>query len=340
MKKPPFEINDNIVNMIAEINNKLGKLEVNLDKKKELLLRKISKIKSVNSSCGIEANSLTEKEVEAVINGKRIIAPPDEVIEVKNAYNAYTKIKEYLPYSIKSFLLAHKHLTENLIKEAGIFRSGNVAVYDGNKVLHVGARPEFVYNLVDDLFKWAKISEVNLLIKSSIIHYEIETIHPFSDGNGRIGRLWQSIILYNYNKLFELIPIETLIYENQQKYYEAIEKSRKADSSTVFIEFMLEMINQTIDTFSKDNNIINLKEIRSEFLDKLSKRELEILNIIINNYSSNTYFISDNLNNKVDKGNSSIRLYLKRLVDAKVLIAIGNNKGRKYQINKNIFKKS
>ena len=120
-----------------------------------------------------------------------------------------------------------------------MFRSGSVAVYNGDKILHLGAKAEYVHNLVDDLFKWGESSEVNPLIKSSVIHYEIETIHPFADGNGRIGRLWQSVILYNYNKLFELIPIETLIYENQQKYYQAIEDSRKVNSSTTFIGFML-----------------------------------------------------------------------------------------------------
>jgi len=340
MNIPPFEINDYIVNLALEINNKLGKLEINLDKKKELFLRRASKVKSINSSCAIEANSLTEKEVEAIVNGKRIIAPAVEVIEIKNAYNAYTKISEYKPYSIKSFLQAHRYLTENLIEESGTFRRGDIAVKEDEKVLHVGASPEYVYDLIEDLFKWGESSEVNPLIKSSVIHYEIETIHPFADGNGRIGRLWQFVILYNYNKLFELIPIETLIYENQQKYYNAIENSRKADSSTIFIEFMLEMINQTIDMFNKDNNILNLKEIRPEILDKLSKRELEILNVIINNFSSSNYFTSDNVNGKVDKGNSSIRLYLKKLVDVEILIATGNNKGRKYQVNKDIFNKS
>ena len=181
MNKPPFEVNDNIINSVAEINNKLGKLEANLDKKKDLYLRKASKIKSVNASCAIEANTLTEKEVESIINGKRIIAPPDEIIEVKNAYNAYVKINEYKPYNIKSFLKAHKYLTENLIKDAGEFRIGDVAVYDNNKVIHMGARPQFVYDLVNDLFAWGDSSELNPLIKACILHYEIETIHPFSD---------------------------------------------------------------------------------------------------------------------------------------------------------------
>jgi len=337
MDKPPFEINDTIINLALEINNKLGKLEVNLDKKKELLLRKISKIKSVHSSCAIEANSLTDKEVEAVVNGKRILAPPDEIIEVKNAYHAYTKMSEYKPYSIKSFLQAHRYLTENLVEEAGKFRSGNVAVYNGDQVLHMGARPEFVYHLVDELFQWGAASEVNPLIKSGVIHYELEIIHPFADGNGRIGRLWQSVILYNYNPLFELIPIETLIYEHQQRYYEAIENSSKVNSSTAFIEFLLKMIDETIDTFRIDNNVVNLNQIKAESLSALTKREKEMLNIIIHDFDSAGYFTSADLNGRIDKGASSIRLYLKKLVETEVLIATGNNKGRKYQVNAAIF---
>jgi len=264
MSKPPFEINDNIINVVAEINNKLGKLEANIENKKDLHLRKASKIKSVNSSCAIEANTLSEKQVEGIINGKRIIAPPDEIIEVRNAYNAYMKISEYKPYDVKSFLKAHKYLMEHLIKDCGKFRSGDVAVYDNEKVIHVGARPQFVSNLITDLFDWASASKLNPLIKACVLHYEIETIHPFSDGNGRIGRLWQSVVLYYYNELFELIPIETLVYENQQRYYDCIEASRKNNSSTVFIEFMLEMISQTVDALS--GTVTNLNRVKHEYL--------------------------------------------------------------------------
>ena len=337
MSKPPFEITNTIINIALEINNKLGKLEANIDKKKDLYLRKASKIKSVNSSCAIEANTLTQKEVEGIVNGKRIIAPPNEIIEVKNAYNAYSKIEEYKEYDIKSFLKAHKYLTENLVKESGKFRSGDVAVYDEEKVLHVGARPEFVYDLVNSLFAWACSSDISPIIKACILHYEIETIHPFSDGNGRIGRLWQSVILYNYNKLFELIPTETLVYEHQQEYYDSIEISRKQNSSTPFIEFMLDMISKTIDDVIGNVSIESIIKIKSEYYRNLSKNEKELLDIIVNNFDSDDYIVMEDLKEKTEKASSSIRNYFKKFALQGIIISEGKNKGRKYKINKDIL---
>ena len=336
MSKPPFEITNKIINTALEINNKLGKLEGNIDRKKDLYLRKASKIKSVNSSCAIEANTLTSKEVEGIVNGKRIIAPPNEIIEVKNAYNAYNRIEEYKAYNVKSFLKAHKYLTENLEKQSGKFRSGDVAVYDKDKVIHVGARPEFVYDLVNDLFTWASTSDINPIIKACVLHYEIETIHPFSDGNGRIGRLWQSVILYNYNKLFELIPTETLVYEHQQEYYYSIEISRKQNSSTPFIEFMLDMIAKTIDEVFTNINSDTAIRIKSELLLNLSKGEKELLDIIVNSYHQDEYIDMDDIKEKSQKASSTIRNYFKKYIEQDIIIAEGKNKGRKYKLNKGI----
>lgn len=337
MNKPPFEINDSIINLIAEINNKLGKLKISLDNKKDLFLRKISKIKSVNSSSAIEANTLTEKEVVNIINGKRVIAEPEEIIEIKNAYNAYLKISEYNEYGVKSLLQAHKYIMDNLKTDAGKFRKGNVAVYEGSKVVQVGARPEFVNDLMNDLFMWANTSNLNPLIKACIIHYEIETIHPFSDGNGRIGRLWQSVILYNYNKLFELIPIETLVYENQQRYYDVIEFSRKENSSTQFIEFMLNMILKTIDSFEFNIIKVSNNKIKDNYLNLLNKTEITIINQIINKFNSNEFFTLKEVKEIINKNEANLRKYFRNLEKHCIIITEGKNKGRKYKINKEIM---
>ncbi|MCL2051576.1 MAG: Fic family protein [Lachnospiraceae bacterium] len=335
MNKPPFEINDNMINLVAEINKKIGYLEASLDRKKDLYLRKASKIKSVNSSCAIEANPLTEKEVESIINGKRVIALPEEIIEVKNAYEAYLQISTYKPYDVKSFLIAHKQLMTDLIRDSGKFRAGDVAVYEDGIPIHIGARPEFVHDLVADLFGWANSSNLNSLIKACVVHYEIETIHPFSDGNGRIGRLWQSVILYHYNPLFELIPIETLVYENQKEYYGAIESSRKINDSAPFIEYMLEMISKTIDSFHV--SIKAIIQIKDEYLKGLTKNDKEILQVIVHSYTIEDYITAENLSTKINKSLSSIRVYFRKLTENRLLIATGVNKGRKYRINEEIL---
>ena len=337
MNQPPFKINNTIINFLSEIHNKLGKLEVNLDKKKTLYLRKASKIKSVNSSCAIEANSLSEKEVEAIVNGKRIIAPPNEILEVKNAYEAYMKLDEYEPFCVKSFLLGHKYLMTNLKEDAGSFRKGDVGVYENGIPIHIGARSEFVYGLITDLFNWASKSDINPIILACVIHYEIETIHPFSDGNGRIGRLWQSVILYNYNKLFELIPIETLVYENQQAYYDAIQKSRNVDDSAVFTKYMLEMMIKTIDSFDGELELID--KVKEQYIKDLTKKEQEVLKVILNNFDSNDSITMEKLIDKINKSSATIRIHLKRFTDLGIFIGVGENKGRKYSINVDIFKK-
>ncbi|MCL2786259.1 MAG: Fic family protein [Methanomassiliicoccaceae archaeon] len=335
MSKPPFEINDTIINRLAEIASRLGRLNVTVNKKMDLYLRKASMVKTINSSCAIEANTLTERQVEGLINGKRIIAPPNEIIEVMNAYDAYVAMDEYEPYEASSFLKAHGILMKQLADDAGRYRTTDVGVYDQGRVVHIGARPWYISGLMDELFKWAKTSELNPIIKACVMHYEIETVHPFSNGNGRIGRLWQSVILCEYNELFKLMPIETLVYANQQRYYESLESSRRENSSTPFIEFMMEMILGTMDAFSGNEN--RLHELNNEYLKNLNKSEKEILGIIINNFNTDDVITAGRLSEITDRTDSTVRSHLKKLTDEKILIASGENKGRKYQLNKNIF---
>jgi len=335
MNKPPFEINERIFNLSMEISSKLSGLNHSTNKKMTLYLRRASMIKTINSSCAIEANTLTEQQVEGVINGKRVIGPPNEILEVKNAYDAYLAMDEYAPYETRSFLKAHGILMKGLAEDAGRFRTVDVGVYEGKNLIHLGARPQFVPNLVHDLFEWAKTSEMNPIIKACVLHYEIETIHPFSDGNGRMGRLWQSLILCKYDELFKVMPAETLIYENQQRYYDAIEASRKVNSSTPFIEFMLEMILGAVDDFDNKGN--RLRGIKKEYLLNLSKNEKEMLGIIVTNFDAGDAITTGRLFELTDKGNSLINNRLKKFTDEGILIASGENKGRRYIMNKDIF---
>ena len=328
MNQPPFEINNRILSLVAEITEKITRIETLIDKKRDLYLRKASKIKSVNSSCAIEANTLTEEEVRTVIDGKIVLAPEREIKEVKNAFFAYDNLSSYDPYNIKSFLEAHKHLTTGLIESSGRFRDGYVGVIDGEKVIHLGANAKFVPKLVKELFDWGNFSDINPLVKSCIMHYEIEVIHPFEDGNGRIGRLWQSLLLYEYNKVFEYIPIETLIRANQQKYYDMFVISEKEGSSTHFIEFILEMILKTIDKFDSTDILLKVKDV-----DKLSKTEKEVLRKLIVYFNKKDSIDVQSASEILNKNEANVRKYFRKLISLNILIPIGETKARKYQLN-------
>ena len=334
MTKPPFEINDRIINMLADIMNKLGGLNAALNKKMNLHLRKASVIKTVNSSCAIEANTLTEQQVEWVIEGKRVIAPPKEMLEVKNAYNAYMEMDRYDPYGTTSFLKAHKTLMDHLAEDAGRYRAMDVAVYDRDKIVHMGARPQFVPGLMDDLFKWARSSELNPIIKACVVHFEIETIHPFSDGNGRMGRLWQSVILCRYNELFKLIPTETLVYKHQQRYYDVLMATQRDNDSTLFIEFMMEMILETIDEYGDWNR---MHKIKNEYIRDLTKGDRDVLMTLISNFDVDDVISAGRLSELTGKSDPTVRRHLKKFTDERILFASGEGKGRTYSLNKDLF---
>jgi len=196
-------------------------------------------MRTIHSSLAIEGNSLTLGEVTAVIEGKVVAGKQTEIKEVKNAYEAYDKIMTLDPYDVKDFLKAHKLMTEGLVDEAGKFRSGDVGVFDGDVAVHIGARPQFVSDLIKDLFDWAKDSGLHPVLKSAILHYEIETIHPFADGNGRMGRLWQTLLLAKWNAIFAWIPMESVMNQNRPEYYDALYYGQHSGDSSRLIEFTL-----------------------------------------------------------------------------------------------------
>lgn len=260
---PPYEITDEMLELVSEIMEKLGKLSGVNELEKLPRLRRVSRIKSIHSSLAIENNTLSIEQVTDVINGKRVLAPQKDIEEVHNAFNAYEKLSEINPYSIDDLLKIHGIMMNGLVKEAGRLRSGQVGVYNQDgKVVHLAPPADFVPQQLGQLFDWVKNSNANMLIKSSVFHYEFEFIHPFNDGNGRTGRLWQTALLASWKPIFAWIPIESIIKDNQEDYYNAITLSTSQGKSNIFIEFMLDVINKAIkdiitDTRNHYNHINN-----------------------------------------------------------------------------------
>ena len=260
---PPYEITDEMLELVSEIMENLGKLSGVNELEKLPRLRRVSRIKSIHSSLAIENNTLSIEQVTDVINGKRVLAPQKDIEEVHNAFNAYEKLSEINPYSIDDLLKIHGIMMNGLVKEAGSLRSGQVGVYNQDgKVVHLAPPADFVPQQLGQLFDWVKNSNANMLIKSSVFHYEFEFIHPFNDGNGRTGRLWQTALLASWKPIFAWIPIESIIKDNQEDYYNAITLSTSQGKSNIFIEFMLDVINKAIkdiitDTRNHYNHINN-----------------------------------------------------------------------------------
>ena len=246
-KKPPFEITNRMIDYVAEIAELLGKLNVTDALSSNPTLRRSNRIRTIHGSLAIEQNTLSLEQVTAVLNGKHVLAPPKDIAEVKNAYEIYERLDELDPYSVDDLLIAHGIMTRSLVEESGVFRTRPVGVVDSQgHVLHFGTLPQYVPDLVMELLDWAKTSEVHMLIRSCVFHYELELIHPFADGNGRVGRLWHTLLLSKWNSAFAWLPVESIIHDRQQEYYDAINTSNDAGESAVFIEFMLSAIKASL----------------------------------------------------------------------------------------------
>ncbi|MGM0416483.1 MAG: Fic family protein [Thermodesulfobacteriota bacterium] len=246
--QPPYTITPEILNRVAAISESIGRLTVLTDEAKALRLRRINRIRTIHGSLAIEGNTLSEEQITSILDGKQVIAPPREVQEVKNALAAYDRFHTWNPEAEKDLLEAHRILMSGLIDEVGMYRHGGVGVMANQQVIHVAPPADRVPQLMEDLFSWLTTSDTHPLITSSVFHYEFEFIHPFADGNGRMGRLWQSLILARWNPLFAEIPVESLIFEHQSEYYQAIQESTRQSDSAPFIVFMLRMILDTLKT--------------------------------------------------------------------------------------------
>ena len=247
MQKYPFQITTEILNLVAEICELTGQLSTQSKLNSSPQLRRTNRIRTIYSSLAIEQNTLTLDQVTAVISGKRVLAPPRDIVEVQNAYEIYDRLDSLNPYSVDDLLRAHEVMARGLVDEAGEFRSRAVGVVDNKgNILHFGTLPAYVPGAVADLLDWTENASEHILIKSCVFHYEFELIHPFSDGNGRVGRLWHTLLLSKWNPIFAWLPVESMIHDRQEDYYRAFNAANNAANSTVFITFMLEAIRDTM----------------------------------------------------------------------------------------------
>lgn len=268
--KPPYTITDTILALIASISEKIGEINASHLYKPATELRKKNRIKTIQSSLEIEGNTLTIEQITALLENKRVIAPKKDIVEVQNAIKVYEQLFQFNPYQLKDLEKAHGVLMNGLIDNAGKLRTTNVGIVKGSKVEHIAPSGTMVNGLMKDLFEYLKKDKDLILIKSCVFHYEFEFIHPFIDGNGRMGRLWQTLILMQQYLVFEFLPMEHLIKLRQQEYYDALSLSDKKGNSTPFIEFMLGIILNALEELLQSQN----KTLRTEDRITLYKEKI------------------------------------------------------------------
>lgn len=315
--KPPYEITPKILKLLTTISEKIGEVNANFLDRPSPLLRKQNKIRTIHSSLKIEGNTLTEEQITALIENKRVIGPQKDVKEVLNAIQIYENLENYNPLSEKSFLKAHQNLMNNLIEKAGEYRKQGVGIVKGSKVEHLAPPYENVPFLMKNLFGYLSDSEEIELIKSCVFHYEMEFIHPFLDGNGRMGRLWQTLILMRKYPVFEYLPFETLISKYQEKYYNALSECDKEGKSTKFIEYMLNVIDLSINELLIYNNRTLNEKDRLEYFISLNKVE---------------FTRKDYMNTFKDISSSTASRDLKNGVKMKLFEKIGEKNKTKYRL--------
>ena len=327
-KKPPFEITNSMIGQVAEIAELVGQLTAFSTLSTSPTLRRANRIRTIHGSLAIEQNTLSLEQVTAVLNGKHVFAPPKDIAEVKNAFEIYERLEELDPYSVEDLLTAHGIMTRGLIEESGVFRTRPVGVVDSEgRVLHLGTLPQYVPELVMELLEWVKTSQVHMLIRSCVFHYELELIHPFADGNGRVGRLWHTLLLSKWNPAFAWLPVESIIHDRQQAYYEAINASNNAGESTVFIEFMLSAIHAAlVEAVAASDETSNKK------MDKAAYRWSKIQAFL----QTHDYIMNADVRAQCGVSAATANRILAGLVSEKALIKIYLNGHWQYKLAVNI----
>ncbi len=317
--KPPYEITSRILQLVTQISEKIGEINANLLDKPSPKLRKQNRIKTIHSSLKIEGNTLTEEQITAIIESKRVIGPQKDIKEVLNAIEVYNQFEKLKYHNEKDFLKAHKTIMIGLIENPGKYRKQGVGIVKGTKVEHIAPPSQNVPYLMNDLFKYLKDKNELSLIKSCVFHYEMEFIHPFLDGNGRMGRLWQTLILTNEYPVFEFIPLETLISNSQKEYYKALSESDNKGKSTIFIEYMLDIINISLE------HTLNFGSRKLTQKDRLNYfKEQKIKDFTRKNY----------MNVFKDISSATASRDLNKGIELKYFVKIGDKNKTRYKIKK------
>ena len=321
--QPPFKITSKIIDYISRISEKIGEINSLENSPHQVKLRKENRIKTIHSSLAIENNSLTIEQITAIIDGKRVLGSPNEIQEVKNAVQTYELLLKLNPYEEKDLLKAHSLMMQDLVSNNGKYRNEGVGIFDGNQVVHLAPPADRVPLLMADLFNWLKTSDVHPLIKSCVFHYEFEFIHPFQDGNGRIGRLWQTVILKEWKEVFAWIPVESLIKENQSEYYNALNSSDKEADSSSFIEFMLSLLLKTIEEIIETE-----KKVTAKVSVKVTVNQQKILDVI----NENPFVTQEELAQIIGLSRKSIIQNMKKLQENGLLKRIGADKNGRWEV--------
>jgi Fic family protein len=271
--KPPYHITHTIVKLVTSISERLGEVKASYLDNPPVHLQRQNRIKTIHSSLNIEGNRLSIDQITAIIENKRVIGPKEDILEVKNAIKVYADLKKYNPYSQKSFINAHNQFMQGLIERPGKYRTSGVGILQGSEIGHLAPPPENVKHLMNNLFGFLKTKDELILIKSCVFHYEMEFIHPFIDGNGRMGRLWQTLLLMQEYPVFEFLPFETMISQTREEYYNILSRCDKEGESTAFIQYMLSLIDSSLDEVLYYTNRTLKQKDRLEYFMKLNIHE-------------------------------------------------------------------
>lgn len=323
MYMPPFKITAKIIELISRISEKIGEINSLENSPHHVELRKQNRIKTIHSSLAIESNSLSIEQITAIIEGKRVLGAPNEILEVKNAIQAYELLLSLNPYEEKDLLKAHSLMMKDLVNRRGKYRNDGVGIFDDENVVHLAPPAERVPHLMGDLFDWLKKSDAHPLIKSCVFHYEFEFIHPFQDGNGRMGRLWQTVILKEWKDVFAWLPVETLVKENQADYYKALSTSDSDADSTLFTEFMLSMILSAVEEIIRTEKKVSVKVTA-----KVTANQKKIIETI----AENPYITQNKLAEIVGISRKSIIQNMKKLQENHFIERVGADKNGHWKV--------